>query len=43
MHAFYENLRYAFLTKFDQQISDMTAVIVLKFNYNGASFPMQFE
>ena len=30
MHAFNESLRYAFLTKFDQHISDMTAVIVLK-------------
>ena len=36
MHAFYESLRYAFLTKFNQHISDMTAVIVLKFkNFSG--------
>ena len=31
MHAFYESLRYAFLMKFDQHVSDMTAVNVLKF------------
>ena len=30
MHAFEESLRYGFLTKFDQHISDMTAVTVLK-------------
>ena len=33
MHAFYKSLRYAFLTKSDQYISDMTAVIVLKFSF----------
>ncbi len=32
MHAFYKNLRYAFLTKFDQYIRDMTTVIVLKWH-----------
>ena len=31
-HAFSESLRYAFLTKFDQQISDMTAMTVLTFD-----------
>ena len=30
MHTFYESLRYAFLTKFDKHIRDMTAVIMLK-------------
>ena len=30
MHAFQDSLIYAFVTKFDQHISDMTAVIVLK-------------
>ena len=39
MHAFEESLKYVFLTKFYQHMSDMTAVIVLKFKKKS---PVQF-